>query len=47
MRKPDATVVMTFSEDPLLGLASDAFAGTAVAFLPTLTFTPERTAQLN
>lgn len=44
MEKPAATVVMTFSEDPLNGLTCERFRGGAVLFLPTVTFA--RTASL-
>jgi hypothetical protein len=43
MQKPAAAVMMKFSEDPYLGMASDRFAGSAVVFTPTVKF---RTAAL-
>ena len=43
MQKPAAAVMMKFSEDPNLGMASDRFAGSAVVFTPTVKF---RTAAL-
>jgi uncharacterized protein YcbK (DUF882 family) len=43
--KPQAAIVMTFSEDPTMGLISDSFTGSATAQLPTRTFTV-RTAAL-
>ncbi len=43
MQKPAAAVMMRFSEDPYLGMASDRFAGSAVVFTPTVAF---RTAAL-
>jgi uncharacterized protein YcbK (DUF882 family) len=44
MHKPAATIVMTFSEDPLNGLTCEHFNGGAVVFLATVTF--KRTASL-
>ena len=44
MHKPAATIVMTFSEDPLHGLNCENFSGGAVVFLATVTF--KRTAAL-
>ena len=43
--KPQAAIAMTFSEDPMMGMSSDSFTGTATAQLPTRTFTV-RTAAL-
>jgi uncharacterized protein YcbK (DUF882 family) len=36
--KPQATVAMRFSDDPMLGMACDQFAGTAMAKLETASF---------
>jgi uncharacterized protein YcbK (DUF882 family) len=38
MRKPTATVMMTFSSDPQLGMTARKFSGTAVVFVSTVTF---------
>jgi uncharacterized protein YcbK (DUF882 family) len=38
MRKPAATVMMTFSSDPQLGMTTKKFSGTAVVFVSTVTF---------
>jgi uncharacterized protein YcbK (DUF882 family) len=38
MRKPAATVVMTFSSDPQPGMTTKKFSGTAVVFVSTMTF---------
>jgi uncharacterized protein YcbK (DUF882 family) len=48
MRKPGVAVVMTFSNDPHLGMTTDAFTGSAVVFQATVTFDqgPRRTAAL-
>jgi hypothetical protein len=45
MEKPDAVVLMTFSEDPHLGMTTDHFGGSAVMFVSTVTFA-RRTASL-
>jgi len=45
--KPPTAVAMAFSLDPQFGLATQNFAGAAVAFLPTVTFMPSRAAALN
>ena len=45
MYKPAATVAMTFSDDPYLGITTEKFAGSAVVFISTATFNP-RTAAL-
>ena len=45
MRKPSATVMMTFSSDPQLGMTTRKFTGTAVVFVSTVTF-GTRTASL-
>jgi uncharacterized protein YcbK (DUF882 family) len=36
--KPQAVIAMTFSEDPLMGITSDRFTGSATAQLPTQSF---------
>ncbi len=36
MQKPDAVVMMTFSEDPHLGMTADHFSGSAVVFVSTM-----------
>jgi len=38
MRKPAATVVMTFANDPQPGMTTKKFSGTAVVFVSTVTF---------
>jgi hypothetical protein len=38
MRKPAATVMMTFSNDPQLGMTTKKFSGTAIVFVSTVTF---------
>jgi len=43
--KPQAAIAMTFSDDPMMGMSSDSFTGTATAQLPTRTFVV-RTASL-
>lgn len=45
MQKPSSVVMMTFSNDPHLGMSSDRFTGSAVVFVSTVTFT-NRTAML-
>ena len=45
LQKPASSVVMTFSDDPYLGMKTDKFAGSAVVFISTVTF-PARTASL-
>jgi uncharacterized protein YcbK (DUF882 family) len=45
MQKPSSVLAMTFSADPQAGITSYSFSGSAVAFLPTVSFT--RTAALN
>jgi uncharacterized protein YcbK (DUF882 family) len=45
LHKPVATVTMTFSDDPHLGITTEKFAGSAVVFIPTMTFSA-RTAAL-
>jgi hypothetical protein len=46
LHKPAQSLVMTFSADPQLGLATDQFAGSAVVFLATATFAAQTTASL-
>ena len=43
--KPQAAIAMSFSEDPMMGMSTDRFTGSATAQLPTRTFTV-RTAAL-
>ena len=38
LRKPDQSVMMTFSADPHLGMVAERFTGTAVVFVATTTF---------
>ena len=45
MQKPTTSVMMTFSDDPHLGMTSDQFKGNAVVFVATVTFR-QRTAAL-
>jgi hypothetical protein len=45
VEKPESTVLMTFSAHPNSGLATDRFSGSAVVFLPTVTY-PMHTASL-
>jgi uncharacterized protein YcbK (DUF882 family) len=44
--KPASVVMMTFSDDPHLGMSSEKFSGAAVVFVATITFRPGRTAAL-
>jgi uncharacterized protein YcbK (DUF882 family) len=44
--KPASTMMATFSEDPHRGMTSETFAGSAVGFTRTVTFSPPRTAAL-
>jgi hypothetical protein len=48
MRKPESAVLMTFSNDPHLGMTAESFTGSAVVFQATVTFEhgPRRTAAL-
>jgi hypothetical protein len=47
MKKPASSVLMTFSNDPHLGMTDAQFTGSAVVFPATVTFTtPRRTAGL-
>jgi len=45
MQKPDAVVMMSFSEDPHAGMATDHFSGNAVVFISTISVA-KRTAAL-
>src|SRR5882757_2641112 len=45
LQKPAASVMMTFSEDPHLGMTTKKFSGSSVVFVSTVTFY-ERTASL-
>jgi uncharacterized protein YcbK (DUF882 family) len=45
MRKPESSVMMTFSADPMLGLEHEHFSGSAVVFVSTVTYS-SRTASL-
>lgn len=45
MQKPKSAVMMTFSDDPYIGMGSDKFGGSAVVFVSTMTF-GARTASL-
>jgi len=45
LQKPSTSVMMTFAGDPHLGMRTDRFAGTAVVFVSTVTFS-RRTASL-
>jgi hypothetical protein len=44
--KPASAMMATFSEDPHRGMTSESFAGSAVGFTRTVTFSPPRTAAL-
>jgi hypothetical protein len=44
--KPAQSLVMTFSDDPHLGMVANQFTGSAVVFLATATFMPQTTASL-
>jgi len=46
MRKPDSAMVMTFANNPHLGISAEAFTGSAVVFQATVTFGSQRTAGL-
>ena len=46
MRKPVTALAMTFSRDPHLGMTDGRFAGSAVVFMSTVTFSQGRTAAL-
>ena len=45
LQKPASSVMMTFAPDPHLGMSTQRFAGTAVVFVSTVTFS-RRTASL-
>jgi uncharacterized protein YcbK (DUF882 family) len=45
LQKPSSSVMMTFANDPHLGMSTQRFAGTAVVFISTVTFS-RRTAAL-
>jgi uncharacterized protein YcbK (DUF882 family) len=45
LQKPTASVMMTFTDDPHLGMTTDQFSGSAVVFVSTVTFN-QRTASL-
>jgi uncharacterized protein YcbK (DUF882 family) len=47
LRKPAASVFMTFSADPHRGLVTERFNGEAIVFLATVTFDSRRTASLH
>jgi uncharacterized protein YcbK (DUF882 family) len=44
LHKPAAVVMMTFMEDPHLGMSSETFGGSAIVFISTVTFARPRTA---
>jgi len=46
LRKPEQSVLMSFSADPQLGMTTDSFSGSAVVFVATATFTTQTTASL-
>ena len=46
LQKPTSIVMMTFSQDPYLGVSSEKFDGSAVVFIATVTFSSPRTASL-
>ena len=45
LQKPSSSVMMTFANDPYLGMSTQRFAGTAIVFVSTVTFS-RRTAAL-
>jgi uncharacterized protein YcbK (DUF882 family) len=47
LHKPLSAVLMTFGEDPHLGMTCEKFAGSAVGFVSTVTFRAARTAALH
>jgi uncharacterized protein YcbK (DUF882 family) len=47
MKKPTATLMMSFSDEPYPGIAPSHFSGEAVVFLTTRTFDQRRTASLH
>jgi uncharacterized protein YcbK (DUF882 family) len=46
LQKPAASVMITFSDDPHLGMSAEHFSGSAVVFVSTVTFSQQRTAAL-
>ena len=46
IEKPAAAVMMTFSDNPHLGMNAERFSGEAVVFVATVTFAPQRSAAL-
>jgi uncharacterized protein YcbK (DUF882 family) len=46
MQKPRSAVLMTFTQDPYLGMTDKTFSGNAVVFQATITFGDQRTAAL-
>ena len=46
MQKPRSAVLMTFTQDPHLGMTDQTFSGSAVVFQATITFGDQRTAAL-
>jgi len=46
MQKPRSAVLMTFTQDPHLGMTDQTFTGSAVVFQATITFGDQRTAAL-
>jgi hypothetical protein len=47
MHRPAGAVMMTFTDDPHLGMTCEKFAGSAVVFVSTITFRVARTAALH
>jgi hypothetical protein len=47
LHKPALSLVMTFSDEPYLGMTTEGFSGSAVVFLATATFTRQQTAALH
>ena len=46
LHKPEHAVMMTFSNDPHLGTVAERFTGTAIMFMPTVTFTRIQVSEL-
>jgi hypothetical protein len=44
--KPASSVLMTFSADPHLGNVAERFTGSAIVFMPTVTFTRMQVSEL-
>ena len=44
LQKPKASVMMTFSDDPYLGMSVNNFSGSAVVFVSTVTYTMQTAA---